>query len=366
MKTLFYKSFLVLGLLILGQQVSASMYIEKRRTLRKSFPVNENTSTEINSKYGTINLMNWDKDSIAFKIEIIGKSKSEDFSQEMIDDTQIIFSANDAFITVNTEFEDEGAQLITTLNKVTKSIGGSQSEVLVNMTVMLPIWANIDINQKFGDVIVADHTGKLKIATSYCDVKLANMTGYTDLNIKFGDLNLQNAKRLNLNCEYADIVIFKTENADIESKGSKLNIHEIGKMRARTRRDDYTIYKGGSINADGLYSDIVVTDLSGSLNFNGKFGDITIHNVEPSFTQITMNCERSNANFSFDSKCQFSLDLNLEIGDMTYPQGMVNVTEKQEEEGERTKYFGYVGSNSKPNSKLEIFGKETDVNITLK
>ncbi|MGB0431723.1 MAG: hypothetical protein ACPGLV_14715, partial [Bacteroidia bacterium] len=249
---------------------------------------------------------------------------------------------------------------------VTKSLGGSQSEVLVNMIIMLPEWANIEINQKFGKVTVAKHLGKLKINTSYCDVKLGDINGYTDLDVKFGDLNIQNAKRINLKSEYADVVIFKAENADIESKGSKLNIHEIGKMRARTKRDDFTIYKGGSINADGSYSDIVVTDLSGSLNFNGKFGDITVHNVEPTFTQITMNCERSNANFSFDSDCAFSLDLNLEVGDLTYPMGMIKVTEKQEEDGEKTKYFGYVGANSKPEAKLEIFGKETDVNITLK
>ncbi|MGB0431308.1 MAG: hypothetical protein ACPGLV_12605, partial [Bacteroidia bacterium] len=96
MKNLLYKTLIFLSLILVAQQVSASMYIEKRRTLRKAFAVNESTSIDISSKYGTINLTHWDKDSIAFKIEIIGKSKSEDFSQEMIDDTQVKFSANDA------------------------------------------------------------------------------------------------------------------------------------------------------------------------------------------------------------------------------------------------------------------------------
>jgi hypothetical protein len=366
MKTLKYKILTLAALMLATMAANAGM-IEKKRMVRKSFAVNKNTSVELNSKYGTINVSNWDKDSVAFRIEIIGKSNSEGFSQEMIEDTEVRFSANDAFIVMNTEFKDEGAQLVTTLNKVTKSLGGgSKSEVLVNINVMIPEWCSIDVEHKFGDVIMSSRSSKVIVNTSYCDVKMGELTGYTDLNVKFGDLNIQTVKRLNLDCEYADVVIFKAENADIDSKGSKLNIHEIGKLRARTKRDDFTIYKAGSVNADGSYSDVVITDLSGSINFNGKFGDITVHNVEATFTQITMNCERSNANLSFDSSCNFSLDLNLEMGDLTYPMGMIKVTEKSEEDGDRTKYYGYVGSNSKPTSKMEIFGKETDVNITLK
>ena len=366
MKALFFKASLVFALLVLAQGAFAEMYIEKRKQIRKSFAANEQTEVEINSKYGTVNIMSWVKDSVAFKVEVIGKSKNEDFSQEMIEDTEVRISGDMSYIILNTEFDDEGAQLITTLNKVAGSISGSKSQIEVNITVWMPENVSVKIDQKFGDVIIGNRSGKIEVDASYCDVKIGDVTGYTDVSLKFGDLHMQTVKRLNLECEYADVVVFKLDNADVNSKGSKINLHEINRLRARTKRDNYTIYKAGSVNADGSYSDFVVTEISGSINFTGKFGDITVHNVLPSFSQITMNCEHSNANLSFDDACQFSLDLNLEMGDFSYPMGMINVTEKEEDDSERTKYFGYVGSNAKPSSKVEVFGKETDVNITLK
>jgi hypothetical protein len=245
-------------LLVLAQGAFAEMYIEKRKQIRKSFAANAQTEVEINSKYGTVNIMSWAKDSVAFKVEVIGKSKNEDFSQEMIEDTEVRISGDISYIILSTEFDDEGAQLLTTINKVAGSISGSKSQIEVNITVWMPENLSIKIDQKFGDVIIGNRSGKIEVDASYCDVKIGDATGYTDVSLKFGDLNMQTVKRLNLECEYADVVVFKLDNADVNSKGSKINLHEIGRLRARTKRDNYTIYKAGSVTPMDLTATLLL------------------------------------------------------------------------------------------------------------
>ncbi|MBI1185716.1 hypothetical protein GC194_15725 [bacterium] len=361
-----YNILLAILLLFAGSTAKGNMYVEKSKKVRKAYPAKEQTELEINSKYGVINVQPWSKDSMVFKITIVGRSKTEEFSQEMIDDTELNFSTLGDKIILNTSLNDEGAAIVTTFNKVASNISGSKSELNVNINVFMPAASAIKIAHKFGDIIIGSRSGKIDITTSYSDVKLGEVTGYTNLNLKFGDLNVQNVKRLNLDCEYANVMIFKADNADINSKGSKINFTEVQRLRARTKRDDYTIYKALSVNADGTYSNFVITELRESLNLNGKYDDLTIHSVQQGFTQITMNCERSNANMGFMNTCQFSIDINLELGDFNYTGMAIKVTESEKAEEDSVQYYGYVGSNAKPTAAVEIFGKETDVNFMVR
>lgn len=359
-----YSLFLVL---LVASVTTARAAVEKSKVLRKSFAATDQTSVEITSKYGRVDVQTWDKDSVSFLIKVVAQSRSENESQEMIDDTEIRFSATQDFISATTYFEDEGTQLVNAFNKAIRSLNSSaQVKLDVFYTVMMPSSASIEIENKFGDVTVGNKEGNVKVSVSYGKIRLGNLSGYTDVALKFGDLNAQEISRLNLECEYSDLVAYSVENADVSSKSSKLNFHQVTRLRSRTKRDDYTIYKAGSVNASGEYSDFVITELDGSLNFTGKLGNITIHNVKPSFTRINMNCEHSNANLSFDENCQFTMDLNLENGDFAYPMNMLNVTAKRDDGGDETTYFGYVGTNPNPQSVVEIFGDQTDVNVTLK
>lgn len=357
---------LLIALLVLGVGAYAEASVDKSKVIRKSFPITEKTTIEVSSKYGKVDVQTWDKDSVSFKIKVTAKSRNEDESQEMIDDTEIRFNANDAFVVASTYFEDEGTQLVNVFNRAIRPFANAQTELDVDYLIMVPAANSVQITNKFGDVFIGNREGNVKATVSYGKIRLGNLSGYTDLNLKFGDLNAQEVKRLNLDVEYSDVVAYKVENADVNSKSCKVNFHEVVRLRSRTKRDDYTLYKAGSVNADGEYSDFVITELEGSLNFTGKLGNITIHNVKPSFTRINMNCTHSNANLSFDENCQFTLDLNLEEGDFAYPMNMLSLTEKQDEGQDISTYFGYVGTNPTPDSIVEIFGESTDVNITLK
>ena len=224
------------------------------------------------------------------------------------------------------------------------------------------------IENKYGDIGISDYKGNIKIEHSHGDLRLGDVEGYLDLDLKFADLNANNLKRLNLDVEYGDVVLFKVENADISSKSSKLNIHEAGRIRCRSKRDDYSFYKVQSINSDATYTDFVITELIGNLSFTGKYGNVTIHNVRKGFDKINMNCESSNANISFEDGCAFAVDITLEDGDLSYPQQLKGIQKKNMDDDDdvSVNYFGTVGTTGKANSSLEIFGENTDINLTLK
>ncbi|MCB0738824.1 MAG: hypothetical protein KDC92_15030, partial [Bacteroidetes bacterium] len=61
----------------------------------------------------------------------------------------------------------------------------------------------------------------------------------------------------------------------------------------------------------------------------------------------------------------FQLDIHLEKGDFAYPQNTGKIEEKTTDENTKT-FYGTMGTNKSPSSSLEIFGEDTDVNLTIK
>ena len=353
---------LLVPLVFLGA-LDVGAHIEEKK-IRKSFPVTESTVIEVTSKYGKVDVQTWTVDSVSFSITIKARSKSKDNSQDMLEETNVSFSNTMAYVVATTEFEDEGTQILSTLNSIAGSLSNRTEVIEVNYVIMVPAANTVEVTTKFGDVYIGNRVGNVKVRSTYGDVKLGNIEGYADLKLKFSDLNAQVFKRLNLDCEYGNIIVFKAENADISSKSCQINLHEVSRLRSRSKRDDYTIYKAGSVNSDGHYSDFVLTELQGSLNFTGKYGQVVIHNVKPTFSSISLNCENSSTNFSFDKECQFSIDLHLRDGDFAYPMSMVAIQEKNQGDGE-INYYGRVGDSTTPSASVEVFGEDTDVNITI-
>lgn len=365
MKRIFICRILALSFTMVFLWASQAFAHTEEKKIRRSFPVNEKTVIEVGTKYGKVDVQSWNVDSVSFRITIKAHSKTKLNCLDMLEETDVDFSSTIAYVVANTQFEDEGTQILSTLNSIASSWTNGKTEVIeVNYSIMVPASNPVEITTKFGDVNIGNRTGTVKIEAVYGDVKMGNIEGYADLKLKFADLNAQVLKRLNIVCEYGNIIIFKADNIDISSKSCQINLHEVERLRSRSKRDDFTIYKAGSINSNGHYSDFVLTELKGSLNFTGKYGQVVVHNVKPSFTSININCENSTTNLSFDKECQFAIDLHLEDGDFSYPMNMVEVTEKSQGEGE-VNYYGRVGTSTSPRSSLEVFGEDTDVNITV-
>lgn len=336
--------------------------VEKSKRIRRSFPFKSTDVVEVYAKHGDIRLENWDKDSVAFDVTIRSRHQHENDAERFLDETDVIFTHGAGYISARTDFGTEENGILSSITRMAETITSSKRTLSIDYTLYLPRKARIELENKFGNVYLANHAGRIQLRLSHGDVKAGNLADYLDLSLSFGDFNGQEITRLNLRSEYADIVLFKVDNADINSKSSKINIQEVNRLRSRSKRDDFSIYKAGSINSDGSYTDFVITVLEKSLYFTGKYGDVIVHNVNESFENIKLNCEHSNASFNFPPNAKFALDVHLEEGDFSFPPNLKGIQTKELNE-EEEHFYGQIGGQG--GGSVEIFGQNTDVNLTI-
>ena len=82
------KKLLILSALMLGTLASAQDHTDKR-SVSRSFPASLETTLEVENKYGKIQMVTWDKDSVSMEVEIFLTESSASKLRKLKDDIKI-------------------------------------------------------------------------------------------------------------------------------------------------------------------------------------------------------------------------------------------------------------------------------------
>ena len=361
----FYKPILLVFFLAICQLSEAATDVKSKK-ITKSFAATNETILQVENQFGNINCIPWSKDSVKIVIDITVKNKSQDRTSEILEKIKANISASTIFINAKTEFDDDGSVLKQSINKIADfTLSGMNNGVQINYSIYLPETIELKLKNKFGNINIQNHSGRMYLQNNYGDTRIGTVTGYLNLDIKFGNLNAFSIQRASINADFSTIIINDIQNADFNTKSTKISIQNAERIRCRSKRDDYTLYKIADLDIDGSYSNVIISELSNSVNFSGKYGNITIHQILASFSLVRLNCESSNANLNIADESSFILDVHLEEGDLTYPSNITSI-KKSSNSDEKATYYGTVGNKKTANSRLEVFGEKTFINLSIR
>ncbi len=350
-----YKFYLTLLVVIWATTIQAQD-TERHRSISRSYPVNNNTRIRIENKYGNIQVVNWEKDSVKFEINIsVFGNKSEKvirtFSYIDVD-----LSASKSYVTAKTVFENEKNNFWTDVSDLTNSIlkGGNSTEI--NYTVYLPKTSALDIKNKFGNVYLADRMAETFITISNGDLRANNFTGYLDLNFSQGTADINEVNKAYINSNYAEFTISEIDELRLESKSSTINCDQINSLELNSKRDKLYLGELGNINGEFSLSLISLDILTKQLKLKSNFGDLIIAQVAKDFNFINLSGRNTDISSTFEENTSFKLDLiyNRKTK-LIFPTSYKNLKEeyvsRDKEESHLTANFG---NNLVTTSKVKI------------
>lgn len=240
MKRLIAYSIFYFALLLFAGEAFAegSPWLNKKKTITKSYPLNANSEVSIKNSFGDVKINHWNKNEVKAVITIIISSDNEALAQELFD--QIWINDNNGnTVSFETKIGNNGSNS----NKI--KLKNKNATFHINYDVYLPEQTTLTVKNAFGNTYVNSRTGLTKleqeygdlkvedlpqaeliklsfgelkanninvgqIKSSYSDVSIKNLGGNVDGNISFGDAQIglaSDIKGLNLNCSYGDVVL---------------------------------------------------------------------------------------------------------------------------------------------------------------
>ena len=123
----------------------------------------------------------------------------------------------------------------------------------------------------------------------------------------------------------------------------------------------FTILIIGQIISISRFTGVEVDKITGSFEFDSEYGDIHVDYIGAGFGTGKVRNSFAGTDLVFDPKASFSVDAELEFGDMDYPKASSSVN-KSTEGYTTTIVKGKIGPGT-ANGLLTIRAKHGDANI---
>jgi uncharacterized protein YozE (UPF0346 family) len=353
-KILKYKWILVLAFLS-SFHVNGAITSHTQRIIKK-YKINDETRVYINNKYGKIHVSNWSKDSLEIEINLLIRSSNSTRVYKLKDNIDFDIVKTKYNITATTVFGSRYNSIFSDLINLAESFVSTENQVTIDYTIKAPLWANISIEHKYGDIFIDDSEGEMNIKLSNGELKANRLEGATIVTLSSADADIYHMKDGKVIITYADLNIKSANKLNINSKSSNVFLSDIEYLKVDSRRDKYYITTLDKSFGDTYFSDFSISELNREVSYDMSYGNMNIEKIARDFSLINLTSEYTDISILFDRHASYNFDMT-HFNDIAfnYPKELSKLQEKLiDEEKSEFLVYGTIGPAENTNAKVNI------------
>jgi len=309
--------------------LQAQTYSEKREQSR-SFRVKPGTIVQVSNKYGNVNVIHWEKDSVRIEVSLSAQSKQAAKVVKILSSIDCEMIATAGFISALTVFNDNSAtfwkDVVSTVGKVVNTSNNLQ----IHYTVYMPSDNPLKIENKFGNIYLDTRNANTDITLSNGDLQARDFNANLKLNLEFGSASLQQVGDAQLNINYSDLYLQKVSKLNLISRSSTLDIDEAASIDIESVRDKLTLKSCTSFSGDASFSRIRVNELITVCSLSAKYGELKFNSIAKNFVTVYIKSEYTDVLLGINPQASCSVDLIYDTKTiLNIAPGISNVLKKE-------------------------------------
>ena len=299
---------LILLALLHGTIAMAQDHTDKHSVSRR-YPASLETTLEVQNKYGKIQVATWDKDSVAIEVDIFLTESNSSKLRKLKEDIRIDFTGTKSYIIAKTMIKSESGRIASELKSIGNTISGSNKRIEINYMVYLPVYMDVVLQNKFGDIYMDDLDGQADIALSNGVLKANRLLGNSTIALSFANGMIKSLGSSNLKLSYSDLVLDEVSQLDLSSKSSKLNVDSVNVLKIDSRRDKLYFKHVEYLYGKSSFTQVWIYDFLRESDLYMKYGELTIEHVMPDFSKIFVESDYTDMTLYFDRESSFTFDI---------------------------------------------------------
>jgi hypothetical protein len=334
MDTLYKKLFFLMVLVICGHYTLAQEQVSKQ--LKEAYEMTNSGELYLENKYGDVTVTGWDRDNVSITVDITVTHRKLDNAKNLLDRISLNIREIDDFITVTSEISEKSTGFFAKYFNKANPFDFDRSNVQIDYTIQLPSNAELDITNKFGDVIIGDWSGKLKANVEHGDVWINKDINNADVVLKYGKLRAKTVNYGNIRVKNGSVDVEESRDLRINSSGTDVKIDRVSSLEIYSSKDEITIEEVGAIHGDLKFTNMQLNNVDDQINLTMKIADFRVSKVRSPDATIVIDQESSEVSLTI-SDFSFRFDATLEEGLLRLPKSFKNVETKMLNRGKRVR-----------------------------
>jgi len=325
MDTIYKKLLLVMVILALSHSTTAQEEVTKR--LENSFEMNEAGKLQVNNEYGNITVKGWNQNKVEIVIDITVTGNKKENAESLLERVIPDFRVMDNYVTVTSEIQDKKTGFIAKYFTSESSLDFSKSNLKIDYIIQLPSNTELELNNKFGDVVIDGWVGDLKAIVAHGDIWINENIDNADIAIDYGKLKARFFGYGNIRSKNGDITIDESRDLRINSRGTKIKIENVTSLDIHSNKDEMTIGEIGSMKGELKFTTALVKSIGNTINISTKVTDFKVSGFLKPDPVVFINQESSDISLNI-SGTSFVFDAILEEGLLRLPKTFDNINSK--------------------------------------
>ena len=321
-KNMFYKILCIVFITSLPFGAKAQEKISKQ--LKEEHSLTNMGELFLDNKYGDIIINGWEKDSINIIIDIEANGKDRATAQELLSRIKPSILITEKLISVKSEVLEKEASLFNKYFSKIDPFTNEAANAKVNYTIYLPVRAEIELFNRYGDVLLSDWNGRLKATVEHGDLRLLDNIENPDLSISHGKLKAKSLVGAKIIASNGDIDINISDGLRLDTNGSEIKIGNATSLELYSNKDEIEVDSLSSIFGTVKYSTVVLNSVEEKVNLNLNIAELKILKFTKLFPVLAIE-EFSSEIYINVSEISFDLAAKLEQGVLRIPTSMKDV-----------------------------------------
>lgn len=316
MKTLRSRVLTVVLSLVAGVAFGAPAQDFEKKIVEQ-FPIASDGEVEIINRYGKVEVETWDETEVKIEVTIIVEAKNQGKADEVFERINVNFSNTSSLVRAATD--------IASGSKWDKWFGNSSNKFEINYHVWVPSTVEVDLTNKYGDIVVASMDGDAEIELKYGNLRMDAIGGDLSVNFGYGKASITSGGNADLELKYCTLQGGDFKDVRATTKYSTLNLGNIEVLQSSSAYDAYKVESATTVSNFGKYDDLEfghvqsvtvnskythleVAKLTDEADLNFRHGGIKIRELADGFSKVGIAGDYTSVNISTAPSTQFHFE----------------------------------------------------------
>ena len=303
---------------------------EVTRKIDKVYSITHAHILEIKNKYGDVEVYTWEKKHAEVSITIISKASTQEKAQSRIDEVDIRERSFGQKIQLETRID--GNNLLRY---------GVNSGVNVNYKIFIPASNPLEIENKFGNVILEDRNGNVSVDLNYGDLTAGALNGQGNrLHLQFGKTDIRYVQSGDIDFSFGGLRVDEAGMLYLKSNASEVTINKVESLELYANMGEIHINEAGDVAGNYTSSKFTIGKLNQSLDMEVKYATkFEVREIAPEVEKIDIHGNFSSFDLYLDPNANVNIDAKMENGELILPDQTWIQVDSFETETRQTRYM---------------------------
>ncbi|MBI9042802.1 hypothetical protein [Lutibacter sp.] len=327
----------------------------KNKVIKKEFTVLKDATLNVTNKYGNIDIITWNENTIRIEVSITTNGDDEEKVKDKLDAISIDFSGNSNSVSAKTMIE-----------KISNSwsFWGKNNNVSmeINYLIKMPVTNNVNLTNDYGGINIDKLEGSSKINCDYGKLNIGELLNTQNaINIDYTNNSIiQYMKDGAINADYSTLHIEKSGRTKLNADYSHISFGMLVDLDFNCDYGDLKVENAGNIKGNSDYMHTTINKLIGTADFIIDYGSLKISELSSNFKVVKVQSSYTHIKLGVNPTNAFSINASLSYGSL---KGTAGFNFNKEISNTSSKY--YEGYYNKPTSNSTISIKSSYGSVTF-